>query len=529
MATLPELARTHTRIDESGIEHLQRLLAVWGMLADLCFADLLLFAPVTAPIVWADGAGGTGSEVADAASDAAAASGQDEGGDGHTRMVVLGQMRPTTNPTLHRDDLVGRIVDETDREIVARAWRLGEIVEGEIEMASRGERARVQCIPVRWLGEKIAVMTREAPLQIGVGRRPGELERTYVEVFERFARMITTGDFPFPAEEEAAAEFPRVGDGVLLLDDTGRISYASPNAVNAMHRMGVYSGLEGVRMEEIGVEESAIAAAYAKAIPITEELERGSEVTVLLRCIPLIDQGRVTGAVVLMRDITDLRRRDRLILSKDATIREVHHRVKNNLQTISSLLRLQARRLPAGDGRTALNEAERRIRTIALVHEMLSRDARDQVDFNDIVRPLVRMAEDGMASPDRPVRLRSHGDAGELPAEVATPLAVVLTELLQNAVEHAFPMEVSDTEAGFFDGRVDVYLDNDGTRLRVRVHDNGAGLPEGFTLENASSLGLNIVRDLVTSQLGGTIEMRNENGTMVELTVPVHPVEPESP
>ena len=144
---------------------------------------------------------------------------------------------------------------------------------------------------------------------------------------------------------------------------------------------------------------------------------------------------------MLLRDVTELRRRDRLLLSKDATIREVHHRVKNNLQTTSSLLRLQARRLPAGEGRTALNEAERRIRTIALVHEVLSRDPVEQVAFTDIVRPLVRMAEDGLSSSERAVTFEIVGDPGELPAEMATPLAVVLNELLQNAAEHAFPAD----------------------------------------------------------------------------------------
>ena len=134
---------------------------------------------------------------------------------------------------------------------------------------------------------------------------------------------------------------------------------------------------------------------------------------VLTRCIPLLESGAVTGALVSMRDVSDLRRRDRLLLSKDAAIREVHHRVKNNLQTISSLLRLQSRRMPTGDGKHALEEAERRVRCIAVVHEILSRDATDEVDFNDILPSLLRMAED-LGPHDRPVRIAYQGEAGEL-------------------------------------------------------------------------------------------------------------------
>jgi two-component sensor histidine kinase len=236
-----------------------------------------------------------------------------------------------------------------------------------------------------------------------------------------------------------------------------------------------------------------------------------------MRCVPLVGDGKVTGALVLLRDVTDLRRRDRLLLTKDATIREVHHRVKNNLQMITSLLRLQSRRLATSDGRTALIEAERRIRSIALVHEILSREAVDQVEFNEIVHALVRVAEDAALSDERRVKFCVHGDAGELPAEVATPLAVVLNELLMNAAEHAFA-----GRAGANEGTVDITLANDDERLVATVRDDGVGLPSGFAIESTDSLGLSIVYRLVTSQLSGSIEMRTDEGTLVELTVPLH-------
>jgi len=493
LATLPELARLHTRLNGDDLSHLTRLVATWGILADLCFADLLLFVPVV-------------------------------GGDG--RFIVLGQVRPTTSQTLHADDLVGRIIDEAERPLVARAFRTGEIMDGEVAVSSRGgEPARLQCIPVRHRGEVVGVLTREAAL--AVGRRPGELERSYMEVFERFARMLVAGHFPYPVDEGTTADAPRVGDGVLLLDEGGRVVYASPNAVNALHRMGVYSNAEGVRLDDIGVEGSAITEAWDAALPVTEELESRSDVIVLLRVLPLLDgpiggpeQPRVTGGIVLLRDLSDVRRRDRLLLSKDATIREVHHRVKNNLQTIGSLLRLQGRRLPPGEGRQALAEAERRIRSIALVHEILSREAGEQVPFDQIVSFLVRMAEDATVPPDVPVRFSVEGTAGELPASLATPLAVVLSELLQNAVEHGYP-------EGSPGGLVRVELDNDGTRLHVVVQDDGKGLPAGFTIDRTRSLGLSIARDLVISQMSGTITLSalEGGGTKVALDVTVPPPE----
>jgi len=118
------------------------------------------------------------------------------------------------------------------------------------------------------------------------------------------------------------------------------------------------------------------------------------------------------------------------------------------------------------------------------------------------------------------VRITVDGDAGELRAEVATPLAVVLTELLQNAVQHAFP---EDAVAPPADPQVRVTIEQQPGELVVRVHDNGVGPPPGFSVDDATSLGLTIVRALVTTELAGTISMHTDDGTLVDLRIPVLP------
>jgi len=191
--------------------------------------------------------------------------------------------------------------------------------------------------------------------------------------------------------------------------------------------------------------------------------------------------------------------------------------VKNNLQTIASLLRLHSRRLSSPEAKQALEESVRRIRSIALVHETLSRDPSDDVEFEEILKPLIRMAEE-LTAPQR-IRFRVEGKAGDLDASVVTSLAVVVSELLQNAVDHAFPEDRKD-------GLVEVLLENDGTELRVVVQDNGTGLPPHARITSVTeegTLGLAIVKLLVESELGGTIEMRDDNGTRVEIRVPVGP------
>jgi two-component sensor histidine kinase len=490
MASLAEYARQGTELDSDQLAHLQRLVATWGLLADFSFADLLLFAPV-----------------------------RDSGA---TRYMVLGQIRPTTSQTLYRSDLVGQVFEEADREIVARAYRLGDIIEGEIGLPPKGESVRVLAVPVRRGDATIAVLTRESTPVLG--RQLGDLERAYVDVFGQFALMITLGEFPFEESDSESEDAPRVGDGVIILDRDQRVIYNSPNAVSALHRVGVHANADGMRLADLGLDDEFVRTALTIPAPVTEEVERGPEVTVLFRCIPLLERGSPSGAVVLLRDISELRRRDRLLLSKDATIREIHHRVKNNLQTISSLLRLQGRRLGSPEAKAAIEESVRRVRSIALVHETLSREAGEDVPFVEIVRPLVRIVEEGLYSAERPVRVHVDGDAGTLPATMATPLAVVLTELIQNAFDHAYP-----DASGLGGGRVQVHMDNDGSELTITVVDDGVGLPDGFDVDRATGLGLSIVRTLVMSELHGTITMvRGEGapglgrpGTVVQLRVPV--------
>jgi two-component sensor histidine kinase len=496
VASLAEIVRKQSRLSLADIVHLQRLVASWNMLADFCFSDLLLFVPASE---------GTSPDAAP---------------EGEGELLVVGHVRPSTTQTLYRHDLIGETRTETDRPLVARSMRLEEIIEGEITVQSIRERVRVLCIPVRREGRTVAVLARESTPT--VGRSPGELERTYVDIFNRFARMIATGAFPYPTEDSDSNESPRVGDGVVVLDRSMGVEYASPNAVSALHRMGVHANTEGMRLGELGLDDEPVRDAFTVARPVTQEMERG-EVIILLRCIPMLDSQGVSGAVVLFRDVTEVRQRDRLLISKDATIREIHHRVKNNLQTISSLLQLQARRTGSDDAKSAIGESVRRIRSIALVHETLSREAGEEVPFTEILRPLVQMVAEAVSSPDRHIDFEVDGDSGYLPAPIATPMAVVLTELLQNTADHAFPADRPRERVD----RVRVEMDHDDADFVIRVIDNGVGVPEGFSVERAKGLGLSIVRALVTSDLRGTIDIFEPvggHGTIVELRIPLDAV-----
>jgi two-component system, sensor histidine kinase PdtaS len=494
MPKLSELLREHTTLDRDQVGHLNRLVSEWGMLADFCFSDLMLYVPTT-----------------------------------DDRWGVVAQVRPATSQTMYHTDFVGAWASGPEMALLDAALSSGQPCEGEVVADDVPPDTHMLAIPVSCRGRPIAVLTREWVEQ--GGRRQGELERAYWSVFERFERMVVDGVFPFSQRSGDSSAAPRVGDGVMLLDGQAEVRYVSPNANSALHRVGIQASAVGMRLSELGFHDGPVRQAFERGEPVIEEFEQAPQVTLLCRAVPFIEGGRVDGAVLLIRDVTELRKRDRLLLSKDATIREIHHRVKNNLQTISSLLRLQARRLTHPEAIAAVGESVRRIRTIALVHEALSREPGDDVTFMEIVRPLLRLAEEGLQSPDRPVRFSVHGDGGRIPAAIATPLSVVLTELLQNAVDHGFP-------EGSGGGSVVVRLSNSGDEMHLSVVDDGRGVDGNFRLEDANGLGLSIVRTLVTTELNGTIEMRPltaadalaagldvesaKRGTVVELAVPIN-------
>lgn len=149
--------------------------------------------------------------------------------------------------------------------------------------------------------------------------------------------------------------------------------------------------------------------------------------------IPLTQGKDRIGAIVLIHNITELRNRDKALITKDATIKEIHHRVKNNLQTVSALLRLQSRRVVDPIASSALAEAVRRVASIALVHETLSNQSAETVEFDQVFDQIIKNA---IELNPRKIQVKKVGKFGTFDSKVATALSLVVTELIHNALEH---------------------------------------------------------------------------------------------
>ncbi|MCV7310485.1 sensor histidine kinase [Mycobacterium paraffinicum] len=491
MSTLGDLLAEHTVLPGNAVDHLHAVVGEWQLLADLSFADYLMWVR------------------------------RDDG-----MLVCVAQCRPNTAPTVLVTDSVGSVVAADRLALVAETFESGTAQRdgGAGQQDSWLPGPHVEATPVRYGGRVVAVLTRHQTA-VAADRTSGHLETAYRECAGDLVHMLADGTFPDVGDVVMSRSTPRAGDGFIRLDVNGVVAYASPNAVSAYHRMGLTSELEGRNLVKVTrplISDPFEAQELAEHVldllaggkSMRMEVDAGGA-TVLLRTLPLVVDGASAGAAVLIRDVTEVKRRDRALISKDATIREIHHRVKNNLQTVAALLRLQARRTANAEGREALIESVRRVSSIALVHDALSMSVDEQVNLDEVIDRILPIMND-VASVDRPIRINRVGDLGVLDSDRATALIMVITELVQNAIEHAFDPAVEE-------GSVTIRAERSARWLDVVVHDDGRGLPEGFNLETSDSLGLQIVRTLVSAELDGTLGMRQAPacGTDVVLRVPI--------
>ena len=477
MPSLTELVGSRTDLEPPEIEHIHRLLESWQLIADLSFADLLLWCHL-----------------------------RDEHEDG---FVCVAQMRPHTAQTLHPEDAFGSVIRPEELPVIDRAFSERKRWQQEDPLLIDGVQVRMEAVPVLFGDHVIAVMTNEgAPLY---HRRPGRLEETYLACADHLHSMVEAGLFPFAGEGLDPELSTRVGDGLIHIDITGQVLYASPNAMSAYRRLGIMTTVIGQHVTELGIDVSPATTALEMRRPARGEVATGDRI-VLHQAIPFVTSAdsKAEGAMLLVRDVTELRHREQMLERKDAHIREIHHRVKNNLQTIASLLRVQSRRLRSRTAKEELDEAVRRINSIAVVHETLTRESGETVELETVLRELIAMVSKGLIHPGTRIDMSVDTNPGRVPAEVATPLAVVVVELLQNAVEHGFKKS----------GHVGITIDRKDSTISLVVQDDGRGLPEGFGPDD-EGLGLQIVRALVTEQLGGKISLSSNGGTRVMLEFPV--------
>ena len=419
-------------------------------------------------------------------------------GDDKRFLRVYHQSMPTTQFMQQAELAPGREVRTGEEPLIARCLQRNVPLEGKREL-SLGKFAAVRVYPVQ---------DRRGKCFAALAFDLSGVDDAFINAAFEFLKS--------PMRQEQDSSFYRrlaPGDGIMLVGADKRVVAANSTARHIFQVVGV-NNLIGLRTNSVQINWPLVGMVLKTGTAEGKEIRlRG--MLLEMRVVPVGGTAEADCALVILRDITELKKRDEELLVKAAVIKEIHHRVKNNLQTIASLLRLQMRRAKAEETKTVLRDCISRVNSIAVVHEFLSQEGSGEVDMSVVAQGIYNAILSGMAAPELRLKTEFNADNVLVPSEKATGIALVLNEMLQNCFDHAFE--------GRTQGAISVTLARTETGCRLTVTDDGVGLPPGFNGVPQGSLGLRIIKTMAEADLHGTfkIENRAQGGTCAEVTMPL--------
>jgi len=399
----------------------------------------------------------------------------------------------------------GSVVSHTDEPAILRALTRGAFSKQNHRQRTQGHPTVQDVYPIRQGQQVLGALV----LEIGLveSDRMQRKSIVYRRALERVRRLAVTGRLLGVGGLSRLTEH----DGPMVVSASGQIVYISTLVEQLYRKVGYAHSLLHDSVANLKTDESVFYRAVESGACVEEVVQEGSY-TWLRRASPLAgdDEERIWNRVMgrfeprdpiilTVHDVTDETQKERELKIKSAMIQEIHHRVKNNLQTIAALLRLQARRTGSPEVASMLQETINRILSIAVVHEFLARQESGDVDMREVAQQIIGEVTRSILDPEKRIRFSLEATAVSLPTQQATSCALVMNELLHNAVEHGF--ETTN------EGTVTLRLASEGNRVTLVVVDDGKGLPTGFTLQGDQSLGLQIVQTLVREDLKGTFQL----------------------
>ena len=467
MEDIMSVCRAHTSLTAMQQELLKRVIVVFPFLADLSHARVRLY------LLRRD----------------------------QKSFVVAAESWPHTVYLTPEAPAVGAVMPTLEEPLLCRVLQTGRFAQGKREW-NYGSMIDMMAQPVFDGAAPIGIVTFETTH-----------ENRSIEGYSRLldaARMLLKNARKHldPAMYEPLS----ASDGIIITDAFNRITFATTAATRVFRVLGV-SNLVGGHLFDRKITQHIRKETQVTARPWEREIEVGTLV-LLERNLPIMEGGKQLCRIVIISDLTELREKDREIKVQSAVIQEIHHRVKNNLQTIASLLRLQARRSKSPDVKEALKESVNRILSIAIVHEFLSEQGHATVNVQEIAQQIFNLVAMSMVRRDFELDAQCEGATLILPSSYASSIGLVLNELVLNATEHGL--------AGRHNGTMRLVTAEDAAGYTLVFTDDGCGLPEGFDPAHARSLGVSIMRTLVEGDLGGAIryDAAPGGGTRVTITFP---------
>ncbi|ORT99454.1 signal transduction histidine kinase [Anaerovibrio sp. JC8] len=457
--------RQHTDLTAVQIEQLRRMSSCFGFIADFAHAHLLLYVKTKEP----------------------------------DQYMVMKHHKPHTFYSQVELPKVGSVVPAQMEPLVAYVFEKEKSIHGRREWRL-GMTLDMYAYPIKEGNEIIGVVTLETSKEYASGSNYYQLLDTAELLMHHAKRNIDT--------EKFAPIF--AGTGVVISDKNNRITYVNLSAKRIYRALGI-NHLLGARLPDREISAMLHRETIDSSRPFEKEIQIG-DMILLQRDIKLEEAGVMQRRILLLADVTEVRKKEREIKIKTAVIQEIHHRVKNNLQTIASLLRLQGRRSNSPEVKSALQESTNRILSIAVVHEFLSQHDKEEINVIEVTRNILERVAPNMVASDFQLTSKIEGPEVVLPSKNASNLAVIINELILNSIEHGF----EGRDHGMIGLRT--AIEEDG--YRIELYDDGIGVPEDFDMEKSKSLGLQIIKTLVNDDIGGRFEITNDNGAHCVLHIP---------
>ncbi len=445
---------------------------------------------------------------------------------------------PSSISSLYRKDATGRILHAAEQPLLFQSLSSGSGGRRRREVLSDGAPVIQDVFPIhsedgRVLGALLVETNMIAH------ERQRRRSRYFRQAVVWLQEMCVRGEL---ASAAALGTFS-LYDGIYMVDATRTVVYMSGIAANLFRSIGILPRTHGQPLAslepyDVQLVERVFASQLCQAervesqegrtwvrsaIPLRMPAIRWRNYWLALPWTPFTPGGEhgVEAVLVLLHNATEAVQKERELNVKSAIIQEVHHRVKNNLQNIAAILRIQARRTQNEEARQHLTDAVNRVLSMSVIHEFLSQDEHRPINVRDVCQRIANQVTQVSARPDQEILIQVQGPSVRLPASQATPLAMVVNELLLNAVEHGLKDRAQ--------GTIRILLEDLGDAVRIEVVDDGAGLPADFDpTQIGQTLGLQIVQTLVTDDLKGTLQLESIRaeeqsapaGTTARVTLP---------
>jgi two-component sensor histidine kinase len=425
------------------------------------------------------------------------------------QLIIVAEAKPWSVSAVHTEPMEGKLSDRKGEPVVFKCFDRQRAVQGRRPGTVMGAATTQDVFPLFHEGRMVAAVSFET--NETVRNRHRRRSPVILKSIALLQEMVLQNRIDLSKLSRTSER-----DSLLVVDAAGHIQYLSGTAESLYQRLGFRSSLLKRKIDDLGTNEAAFFAAMQARQAVEFETQE-QDYIFIRKAVPLFERDQLKGVILGVTDVTDERKKEHELRIKSAMLQEVHHRVKNNLQTIAALLRMQARRLPEDGARGALLESVNRILSVAVVHEFLSHDESSEINIKEVSQSILREVTTGTMDPEKQLKIVLNGPSLRLPAQQATSCALIINELLQNAVEHGY--------ADRAQGTIQINLNESAEETVIEIIDDGTGIPAGFDLERDSNLGLQIVRTLVKEDLRGQLTIENGQGVRVRVSFPRKRVE----